>query len=179
MSFSAGGLALNLLLLAAPFLLLKLEGVKNNRLLKALFIRKEKIAKLVFRTLVLIGAFFLVLLVENSILTFLGFADQRKVADIVLDLPLLSLLLAVTVGPIAEELFFRGYLQQKIGIVLTSLIFAGFHYGYGSISEIIAAFSISIVLGLELRKNKNVLPCILAHAFYNLFSVVLIYSVYG
>lgn len=166
-------------MLAAPFALLKLEGVKNNKLFQKLFVKREKTTKLAFRTLVLIGAFFLVLLIEGAVLSFLGYADQEKVADVVLGAPLTGLLLAVTLGPIAEELLFRGYLQQKIGIILSSAVFALLHYGYGSASEIIAAFSISIILGYEIKKNKNVIPCILAHAFYNLFSISIIYGAYG
>ncbi|MFH0835711.1 MAG: type II CAAX endopeptidase family protein [Candidatus Micrarchaeota archaeon] len=172
-------LVFNLALLFAPFFLLKLEGVKNKKLLERIFLKKEKLFPLARRTIALLGAFLIVLLVEGLVLKTVGVADQEKIAFVVSNANPWLLLMAVTLGPIAEELFFRGYIQQKLGVFVTSVIFALFHYGYGSIAEIIAAFSVSVLLGLELRKNKNIIPCILAHAFYNLFSITLILSFYG
>ena len=102
--------------------------------------------------------------------------DAQKVSDILLREPRFTLILAFTLAPIGEELLFRGYLQKRIGILLSSIIFAFLHYGYGSYSEILAAFAVSIVLGLNVRDKKSIYPAILAHALWNLLSITSVLS---
>ncbi|MFH0834944.1 MAG: CPBP family intramembrane glutamic endopeptidase, partial [Candidatus Micrarchaeota archaeon] len=64
----------------------------------------------------------------------------------------------------------------RAGIVFSSLLFAALHYGYGSSAEIVAAFAASVLIGLEMRKNRDVRACILAHACYNLSSIILVFG---
>ncbi|VVB67522.1 CAAX protease self-immunity [Candidatus Norongarragalina meridionalis] len=161
--------------LAAPFLLLRFEGKRNWR--KELFLDKKTDWVLTgLRALKLLGAIFLGMLLVGYCLEALGFLDTHKIADIIRGSGLPMLLLTITLVPIAEELLFRAYLQPRVGVLFTSLLFAGLHYGYGSVAEIVAAFTASILLGLEMRKNKDVRACILAHAMYNLSSIILVTS---
>ncbi len=47
-----------------------------------------------------------------------------------------------------------------------------FHYGYGSVSEILAALSVGVLFGLYVQKNKNIYPVILSHALYNSLAII-------
>jgi membrane protease YdiL (CAAX protease family) len=58
------------------------------------------------------------------------------------------------------------------------VIFSLLHYAYNSVSEIIAAFFISVLIGLEMRRSKDTNACILAHAAFNALSVLLIFWFY-
>jgi len=81
----------------------------------------------------------------------------------------------ITVRVVSEEIFFRGFLVEKIGPVASSAVFALFHLGYGSVTEIVGAFILGLVLAKALQLNKNLYPNIFAHIAYNavaLFALV-------
>lgn len=167
----------SVLLLPLPFILLYLEKKNLKQALQYLGLTKEKPGRQVFDGLRLFVLFFFVFLLLGAILQLAGILDASKVAEVVLKQPLYMLLIAATLAPIAEELFFRGYLQKKIGIVFTSLIFAAMHYAYGSVAEIVAAFVMSMIAGGWVRKHKTLAPVILAHALYNTLSITLALTV--
>ncbi|MDP3741684.1 MAG: CPBP family intramembrane metalloprotease, partial [Candidatus Micrarchaeota archaeon] len=90
-------------------------------------------------------------------------------------LPLLAIIVAATLGPFAEEVFFRGFLQKYLGVFITAVIFAVLHYGFGSVTEIIGAFTAGLILGYWVKyRNTNLWPAIIAHALYNLLSILLV-----
>ncbi len=129
--------------------------------------------KSVLRAVRLFILMLFVLLLLANISNFFGFLDSRKVFDFILAQNALTLFIAASVGPIGEELFFRGYLQKRIGVIFSSVLFAALHFGYGSIVEVLAAFLVSVLLGLELRRNNDLHACMLAHAGYNIFTIIL------
>ncbi len=168
-------LAFTLLLLAVALLLPYLEGHRGKEYLQRLSLRMPSKQTLTHGVLLFAGAFAL-LIVENVILSFLGLADTQNVAAVIRRQPALSLVLAVTLAPLAEELFFRGYAQKIIGVVLASLLFAALHWGYGSVAEVAAALSASLLWGWYVRKHGDLGPVVLAHAAFNAYSLLAIYS---
>lgn len=163
---------LPIFLFALPFALLFLEGKKPKDFLKHLSLQPIPATRLFADGLKLFAKSFVALYALIAILAWLGLADTIKVADIVRQQDALTLLVAVSFGPLAEELFFRGYLQKRIGVILASLVFAFLHKGYGSIAEVLGAFIVSVIFGHYARENKSVLPPFLAHALYNAMSVL-------
>jgi len=168
-----GALATTLVVFLAPFLLLRLEGVKTaKRARLELSLPSEWKPR---RTITLAASMFtqilLALFALGFALYFLGALDSWRIVQLIREQSLSVLLLAVFFAPIAEELFFRGYLQKKTGVVLSSLLFAGLHYGYGSVSEIAGAFLASIILGYGMLKFNDLRACVLAHACYNALSI--------
>jgi len=159
-------------ILALPFALLAFERKQPRDFPKQLSLDYFNPAKSILRAVRLLLLMLLVLLVLANFLNFLGFLDSRKVFDFILAQNAFTLFLAASVGPIGEELFFRGYLQKRVGVIFSSALFAALHLGYGSIAEVLAAFSISVLLGIELRKNNDLHACILAHAGYNIITIV-------
>lgn len=159
------------LILFIPFILLRLEGKKIR--LQNLFIFKPNSSDLI-NTLKLFVKTFFSLFVLGVVLNAFHLMDSHKIVDFIRVQPLEILFLMIFFAPLAEELLFRGYLQHKIGVIFSSVIFALLHYGYGSIAEVLGAFVISLILGEFMRKNKRLLPCVLAHAMYNAFSVLIV-----
>ena len=83
-----------------------------------------------------------------------------------------SLLVACFVGPIVEEIFFRGFfypaLKKYLGIgwtmVLTATFFAGVHENMFSFLPI---FFLGLVLCYLYEKRRNLLSCITLHVIHN------------
>ncbi|HVB76440.1 MAG TPA: CPBP family intramembrane glutamic endopeptidase [Candidatus Nitrosotalea sp.] len=82
-----------------------------------------------------------------------------------LDSPLGIATVALAAG-VCEEALFRGALQPRIGLVLTSLVFALLHSQYGLSIDTMAVFVLAIGLGL-LRRFANTTTSTLTHVVYN------------
>ncbi|HET9014494.1 MAG TPA: CPBP family intramembrane glutamic endopeptidase [Thermomicrobiaceae bacterium] len=81
-----------------------------------------------------------------------------------------ALILGISAG-IGEEILFRGALQPRYGVVLTSLFFAAVHVQYGFSLDVLAVFLMGIVLGLE-RKRFNTTSSIITHVVYDVLAVL-------
>ncbi len=129
-----------------------------------------------------IGIFFLMLaaaILANSILYFSGISDQAKIVDVVSSLPLYLIIVSFTLAPISEELFFRAFLVPRIGVPVSSILFALIHAAYGSIAELFGAFFLGFVLANAYYYLRDPLPCIIAHALFNLLSISIMFWVLG
>lgn len=60
-------------------------------------------------------------------------------------------------------------------ILLSSLLFAAAHYGYGP--EPVPLFVLALVLGYIYQRTHRILPCIVAHALFNLLSMIVLWRV--
>lgn len=90
------------------------------------------------------------------------------------DILLVSLLLFASAG-IGEEILFRGAIQPRFGILLTSAFWALVHTQYQLSFVVLGLFLVGILFGL-IRKYMGTTPAIIAHALYNA-CVVLLQSV--
>jgi len=165
---------LSLLLFFAPFVLLALENKTLKQSIAFLGLEFRKPLTQLGSGVFLFGFCLVLLVLEGAVLSALGFLDTNKIAEFISSQPAWALALAIIAAPIAEETFFRGYLQKKVGVALASVLFAALHFGYGSVAEVVAAFSVSMVLGWWVRKNKLLPPAIIAHAAYNALSVAIV-----
>ena len=82
--------------------------------------------------------------------------------------PGLMLLLGLSAG-IGEEITLRGALQPKLGIALTSLLFAALHVQY-SWYGMLSILVFGLILGV-IRKRSSTTAAILVHALYDLLAV--------
>ena len=112
--------------------------------------------------------------------------DEPVVPEVMIDIyrsasikPLFWLAIII-VGPIFEELFFRGFLftglvESRIGVLgtllITASVWALVHMQYGWI-DVIWIFIIGILLGVTRMKTKSLLPCIAIHAAINLVATL-------
>lgn len=82
-----------------------------------------------------------------------------------------ALLLGVVVGPLFEELFFRGFLQRtlaryvpaSIAIVAASLAFASLH----GLAAFLPVFALSLILGSVLHATQRIAASFAVHALFN------------
>jgi len=173
---NARAIIISIAILAAPLILVLLEK-KNPR--KELFLPKFNAIDSVVKALGLFALAFLALFAQGLILSALGLLDNQSVAKLITMQDALTLFLAVTIGPIGEELLFRGYLLKKIGLWPQAILFAALHYGYGSVAEVLAALTVGVLFGLFVLREKSIYAPILAHAMYNLFSIIVVLSFAG
>ena len=73
----------------------------------------------------------------------------------------------------AEEFLFRAFLVPRIGIFPSTIIFSAFHFGYGSVAEIIGVFALGLILAWWYRKNRSIYQNYAGHMLYNLIAVAL------
>ncbi len=105
---------------------------------------------------------------------FAGINDAYKVAEKVEGFGVFLIFMAVFFVPLSEELFFRAFLTQRIGIVPSAIVFGLAHFSYGSVVEILGAFVIGLVFGYFYVRNKSISQNILAHVIFNVCSILLI-----
>ncbi|MCX6804080.1 MAG: CPBP family intramembrane metalloprotease [Candidatus Diapherotrites archaeon] len=115
-------------------------------------------------------------IVISIILSLFGITDIEKVGDLMIALSkeqLVWFIATMIIAVFIEEVFFRAFLQKKTGIIISSAVFAVFHYGYGSIGEIIGAFVLGLILAWWFKKNNSILQNYLGHLLYNIFAIVI------
>lgn len=76
----------------------------------------------------------------------------------------------VVFGPLAEEVFFRGFALQGISRrfgVKTGVIVSSFLFGILHVNLVIPTFFIGILLAFLFVRTRSVLPCFLVHSAHN------------
>lgn len=73
-----------------------------------------------------------------------------------------------------EEFFFRSFLQKRIGLVASTILFALAHFTYGNPLLLIGVTVVSIVIGIAFHRTKNVLPGIIAHGVFDAIQLFVI-----
>ncbi|HIH23007.1 TPA: CPBP family intramembrane metalloprotease [Candidatus Micrarchaeota archaeon] len=130
---------------------------------------KEKIAYGIAGFVVLLVVGMLMSLVAQQF----GTTDASKISGKLQDLPLYIIIFSFVFAPISEELFFRGFLTTKFGIMASSIVFAASHLMYGSYFEIIGAFVLGLALAMMYKHSKSILPVIIMHALFNATSIII------
>ena len=170
----AGTVAAVLIFLPIPFYYYGMKGLDIAGVKKELGFGDARASRaLLFG----IGAYVLAIIISLMLgvaLALAGIGDSAKIAQKVGSLPIEVLFFAVAISPIAEEVFFRGFLQQKIGLAPASVLFALAHISYFSISEVLGALAIGLLLGIIFKYSKSIYAVIIAHALYNLTSIIMI-----
>jgi len=105
------------------------------------------------------------------ILMAFGINDRAAVLEKVQSFSIPLIITGVTIAPVAEELFFRGVLLNKAGIIPSSLLFAVAHVSYGSIGEIVSAFIAGVVLCKARQSEKTLVIPIIVHIMINAISM--------
>jgi membrane protease YdiL (CAAX protease family) len=90
------------------------------------------------------------------------------------DLPLSRKLLVIFVAMTVEEAFYRGFLQPRVGWIPSSILFALSHAGYGMPTLMTSVFTVSLALGWAYRRTGSLLPCIVAHGFFDAIQLLII-----
>jgi len=83
------------------------------------------------------------------------------------ELPIGYKLIIVGVAMTVEEGFFRGFLQPRMGLVISSILFAFSHFSYGLPFMIVGVFTISLIIGRAFERAGDLLPCVVAHGIFD------------
>lgn len=171
------------LLISVPVILYlyeeKSKGINTQKLIsvfKKLGLKRMKVKELVIKSVTLLLVVLLLSMMLAIIFSFFGIEDFTQVNEKVRALSLALIVYVLVVRVPAEEIFFRGFLVKKIGLLPASLIFGLAHYGYGSVAEIIGAFILGLAFSYAYKQSNNLLPNIIAHCAYNLLFFINIFG---
>lgn len=119
-----------------------------------------------------------------AILEFSGanIQDISNIQDIELYFSPIPMFILIAIMPVAEEIFFRGFLLDKINnyagknitIFSTAILFGIAHMEYAKIYPVVLTFLMGIILAYIVFKTKNLFSAIIAHVTYN----VIVYVMY-
>ncbi len=76
-----------------------------------------------------------------------------------------------------EELFFRGFLQPRIGIGLSTLFFVLAHANYEQPFMLIGIALLSVIFAALVRWRQNIWPAIAAHALFDAIQLLIVVPV--
>lgn len=82
-------------------------------------------------------------------------------------LPVWRKCLLIGAAMLVEEAFFRGFLQPRVGWVISSLLFALAHAGYGLPVLAAGVLAVSVVLAWGLQRTRRLWPCMIAHGTFD------------
>ena len=73
-----------------------------------------------------------------------------------------------------EEVFFRGYLQPRVGLALSTALFILAHASYEQPLMLVGVGLLSVIYGLLVRWRQNIWPAIAAHALFDAVQLLLV-----
>ena len=169
------------LLLYGMMLVLAIVGagkLKNKKqLLKKMGLRDVPVARGIAIAVVYVLILFSITIILSTLISSLGYeADVERTSDIIVQISIIEVMTVLIVASFVEEFFFRGFLQTRTNLWVAAAVFAFFHIGYGSFTEVIGAFVLGAILGIEFKRTKSLFSPILTHLMYNLITVILMFS---
>jgi len=161
--------------------------VVNNytfkEILSRIKLRKEGMDMAILWGFLTVIVMFAFLFIIGIFLTFYGVTldDSSNITDLEQIFSLPSIFIVVALQPIGEEIFFRGFLLDKINaiygretaLIATSILFGIAHLTYGNIYPAIMTGVLGLLLAYMVVKTKSLTTAIVAHILFNLLSVSL------
>jgi membrane protease YdiL (CAAX protease family) len=89
-------------------------------------------------------------------------------------LPVAYKLIIVAAAMTVEEGFFRGFLQPRFGLMVSSVLFALSHFSYGLPFMIVGVFTISLIIGRTFARTGDLLPCMIAHGVFDSIQLLVV-----
>jgi membrane protease YdiL (CAAX protease family) len=85
----------------------------------------------------------------------------------------LRAMVAVSAG-VFEELFFRGFLQPRVGVLASTALFAVAHLGYGQPLMLVGITLLSLLYAVLVRWRQSLWAAIAAHAVFDAVQMLLV-----
>jgi membrane protease YdiL (CAAX protease family) len=85
----------------------------------------------------------------------------------------LRLAVSLSAG-VVEEAFFRGFLQPRVGIALSTALFALAHAGYEQPLMLVGIVLLSLLFAHLVRWRQNIWPAVAAHALFNAVQLLVV-----
>ncbi|MDH7517330.1 MAG: type II CAAX endopeptidase family protein [Candidatus Thermoplasmatota archaeon] len=107
--------------------------------------------------------------------------NLSNIKELASNLSVASMFFVIIFQSISEEIFFRGFLFEKIGLVagdmiaifITAVLFGLAHISYGKIYPVVMPVIMGVFLGFIVVKTKNLYSAITAHMIFNLSTFIL------
>jgi uncharacterized protein len=120
-----------------------------------------------------IGVFLAIAFAIESVASAVAPEQQKKVTDVSNVLfshfnnPAAIVFLGVLAG-VVEETLFRGAMQPRLGIIVTSILFAALHTQYALSFATLEVFVLGLGLGWLRKQSGSTLPGMVTHAGYDI-----------
>lgn len=82
-------------------------------------------------------------------------------------LPVVVRLLVSLSAGVVEEFFFRGFLQPRVGLWLSTALFVLAHFSYGQPFMLVGITVLSLIYGRIVRWRQTIWPAIVAHTLFD------------
>lgn len=89
-------------------------------------------------------------------------------------LPIWKKALIILSAMTVEEAFFRSFLQKRIGLIASTILFSLAHFTYGNPLLLIGVTMVSLIIGFTFYRTKNVVPCVIAHGVFDAIQLFVI-----
>lgn len=100
--------------------------------------------------------------------------DPPKVVLLLASMPWLARLgLAISAG-VFEELFFRGFLQPRVGIALSTTLFVLAHASYGQPMMLVGVTVLSLIFAWLVRFRQSIWAAAAAHAGFDAIQLLIV-----
>lgn len=104
-------------------------------------------------------------------------SEPPAVMEYLIGLPVaVRLALAASAG-LAEETFFRGFLQPRVGVLLSSLLFVLAHLSYGEPFMLLGVALLSILFAWLVRWRRSVWAAVVAHGVFDAVQLLVVLPV--
>lgn len=171
------GLLVNLLILTAPVLVYVAVVGRHGfpGALRALGLRAEDAGRGLTTGFGIAMAFLLGLFLLGLLITRLpiDMPENERALAIAGSLTLLGALGVAIVTGLSEEVFFRGFLQPRIGLWGQAVVFGLAHLNYVDVMEVLVTFALALAFGLVYRRTGNLWAPIGAHFLFNLIQLII------
>lgn len=163
------------------YALVNRRGIKQ--MLHSIKLKSEGIdTAFLWGILAAIGMFFIVMIIGYVLLA-LGVEQEglSNIDTLARNLSLGSMFLIIVVQSISEEIFFRGFLLEKLepvtgpslAICITAVLFGMAHMSYGNWYPALMPVIMGLLLGYVVVKTQNLYAAITAHMVFNFASFIL------
>lgn len=181
------------LLILIPILYLKIiKKYSNKKIEQELLPKNQGLKKEIIGSFALFGALFIGFVLISTTINIIDIAleetgvefrlnDLEKVGEVVgenLNRGVENYLILLIIVLFVEEFFFRSFLQPRIGIFFSTILFTIAHLGYDSIGQTIGVFFLGLVLAYWFKKNKSIIQNYFGHLLYDLLAIM-IYVFFG
>lgn len=173
-----------LLFILVPFLWYRLvNNFSIQQILRQIKLKKQNLdMAFLYGIITAIIALGLVLII-GTVLSYVGITDENasNIQDLELFFSIPAIFFLITVQPIAEEIFFRGFLLDKFeitvgkypSIIITSILFGLAHVSMGNVIPAFIISIVAVVFGYMVIRTRNLMVGIIGHVLFNLISFVL------
>jgi membrane protease YdiL (CAAX protease family) len=152
------------------------KGKKPKAIIKELGLSRKALN---WRTAALaLGLFAIYLIIIFAFALFsslTGIQISSNVQQAIGGYPLWALIFVAVIAPINEEIAFRAFLVPRIGVILSGLVFAVLHFGYGSFAEIAVALWFGLTGGYVFKRTKSLYPSLITHMAVNSLTAISIF----